>query len=99
MKEKQLLEQMAKVVAEIQRINLWIDSATTNYIARLRYRKLKPALQELVETHKKLSRQYEALGKEQSYVPAGDKRGERQEPLPPQGIGEEADDKADKRNP
>lgn len=64
MKEKQLLEQMAKVVSEIQRINLWIDSATTNHVARQRYQKFKAALQELVQAHKSLARSYEFLGRE-----------------------------------
>jgi hypothetical protein len=65
MKEKQLLEQMAKVVAEIQAINLWIDSATTNHVARQRYAKFKAALQELVQQHKSLAKSYEFLGREE----------------------------------
>jgi hypothetical protein len=64
MKEKNLLEQMAKIVSEIQTINIWIDDARTNWIARIRYQKSKPRLKELVETHKGLTRAYEVLRKE-----------------------------------
>jgi len=64
MKEKSLLEEMAKIVSEIQATNLWIEDARTNRIARIRYQKSKPRLKELVETHKTLMRAYDALRKE-----------------------------------
>ena len=62
--KKHLLEEMAKIISEIQAINLWIDDARTNRIARIRYQKSKPRLKELVETHKPLMSAYEALRKE-----------------------------------
>jgi hypothetical protein len=65
MNEKCLLDRMAKVVSEIQRINLWIDGAATNYMARQRYKKFKATLQELVQQHKGLTKKYEFLGKEE----------------------------------
>ena len=37
MQKKTLLEEMAKIVSEIQTINLWIEDARTNRIARIRY--------------------------------------------------------------
>jgi len=64
MKEKNLLEEMAKIISEIQTINIWIDDARTNRIARIRYQKAKPRLKELVETHKTLTRAYKTLRKE-----------------------------------
>ena len=64
MKENNLLEEMAKIISEIQAINIWIDDARTNRIARIRYQKFKPRLKELVEAHKPLMRAYEALIKE-----------------------------------
>lgn len=64
MKETILLEKMAKIISEIQAINIWIDYARTNRIARIRYQKSKPRLKELVEAHKPLMRAYEALIKE-----------------------------------
>jgi len=64
MKESNLLEEMAKIVSEIQTISIWIDDARTNWIARIRYQKSKPILKELVETHKTLMRAYETLRKE-----------------------------------
>lgn len=64
MQEKSLLEEMATIISEMQSINIWIDDARTNRIARIRYQKSKPSLKELVETHKTLTRAYEALRKE-----------------------------------
>ena len=64
MKESNLLEEMAKIISEIQAINIWIDDARTNRIARIRYQKSKPRQKELVEAHKPLRRAYEALIKE-----------------------------------
>jgi hypothetical protein len=64
MKEKNLLEEMAKIVSEMQSINIWIDNARTNRIARIRYQKSKPQLKDLVEIHQRLMRAYEALEKE-----------------------------------
>ena len=74
MKEKNLLEQMAKIVSEIQTINIWIEDARTNRIARIRHQKFKPRLKELVETHKTLTRAYEELIKETHSVPASNHR-------------------------
>lgn len=64
MKETILLEKMAKIISEIQTINIWIDDARANKIARIRYQKSKPRLKELVEAHKPLMKAYEALTKE-----------------------------------
>ncbi len=64
MKENNLLEQMARIISEIQTINIWIDDARTNRIARIRYQKFKPQLKDLVEAHKKLTKEYEAPAKE-----------------------------------
>jgi predicted HAD superfamily phosphohydrolase YqeG len=64
MKESNLLEEMAKIISEMQSINIWIDDARTNGIARIRYQKSKLRLKELVEAHKPLMRAYEALIKE-----------------------------------
>jgi hypothetical protein len=64
MKETNLLEEMANIISEIHSINIWIDDARTNRIARIRYQKSKPRLKELVEAHKPLTRSYEALIKE-----------------------------------
>ena len=64
MKQSNVLGEMAKIVSEIQTINIWIDDARTNLIARIRYQKSKPRLKELVETHKTLMRAYDALRKE-----------------------------------
>ena len=61
---KQFLDGMARIISEIQAINLWIDDARTNRIARIRYQKSKPRLKELVEAHRPLMRGYEALTKE-----------------------------------
>ena len=57
MQEKTLLEEMAKIVSEIQTINLWIEDARTNRIARTRYQKYKPRLKDLIWRHKKLTDQ------------------------------------------
>ena len=62
--EKNLLEEMARIVSEIQTINLWIEDARTNWIARIRYQKSKLRLKELVETHKNLTSTYESLRQE-----------------------------------
>jgi hypothetical protein len=64
MEEKELLGEMAKIISQMQSINIWIDDARTNRIARIRYQKSKPTLKELVEAHKPLMRAYEALIKE-----------------------------------
>lgn len=64
MKENNPLEQMARIISEIQTINIWIDDARTNRIARIRYQKSKLILKDLVETHKGLTKEYEALIKE-----------------------------------
>ena len=64
--EKQSLDGLARIISEIQAINLWIDDARTNRIARIRYQKSKPRLKELVEAHRPLMRGYEALTKEKN---------------------------------
>lgn len=65
MEEKNLLEQMVRIVSEIQTINLWIEDARTNRIARVRYGKFKLRLKELVGIHKSLMRAYESLRQEE----------------------------------
>ena len=74
MVEKDLLENMARVVSEIQVIDTWIEDAKANRIARIRYQKFKPILQRLVGAHKELAQAYEALEKERHHVPACDQR-------------------------
>jgi replicative DNA helicase len=61
MKENNLLEQMARIISEIQTINIWIDDARTNRIARIRYQKSKWRLKDLVEAYKTFRRAYDAL--------------------------------------
>ena len=56
--EKDLLDKMAKVKAEIQCIQLWVDNARTNRIARIRYDKGKERLKGLVIKHKNLMREW-----------------------------------------
>jgi len=64
MKQEKLLEAMAKIISKMQSINIWIDDARINRIARIRYQKSKPRLRELIEAHKPLMRAYGALIKE-----------------------------------
>jgi len=61
MLEKNLLDRMAKVKAEIQIFQLWIDDARTNRIAKIRYGKVKDKLKELVTEHKSLMREKERM--------------------------------------
>lgn len=61
MLEKDLLDEMAKVKAEIQSFQLWIDDARVNRIARIRYGKVKDKLKELVTEHKSLMREKERM--------------------------------------
>lgn len=58
MLERDLLDEMAKVKAEIQCIQLWVDDARTDRIARIRYDKVKERLRELVTEHKSLMREW-----------------------------------------
>ena len=58
MLEKDLLDEMAKVKAEIQFFQLWVDDARTNRIARIRHDKVKERLRELVTEHKSLMREW-----------------------------------------
>ena len=58
MLEKNLLDKMAKVKAEIQFFQLWVDDARTNRIARIRYGKAKERLKELVTEHKILMKEW-----------------------------------------
>jgi len=62
MLEKDLLEKVAKVKAEIQSLQLWVDNARTNRIARIRYNQAKERLRELVTEHKSLMREWLAKG-------------------------------------
>ncbi len=52
--EKALLEAMARMKARIQIIQLWIDNARTNHIAKIRYEKTKNKVRSLIKTHKGL---------------------------------------------
>lgn len=56
-----LLEGLAKIKAEIQAIQLWIDDARTNRIARIRYEKTKQRLKNLIEAHKSLFLRFKRL--------------------------------------
>ena len=58
MLEKDLLDEMAKVKAEIQGFQLWVNDARTNRIARIRYNKGKERLRDLVTEHKSLMREW-----------------------------------------
>lgn len=58
MLEKSLLEKMARVKAEIQSFQLWVDDARTNRIARIRHEKAKERLKRLVINHKNLMREW-----------------------------------------
>jgi len=62
MLSKDLLDKMAKVKAEIQDLNLWVDNARTNRIARIRYGKVKERLKGLVVEHKSLTKEWLAKG-------------------------------------
>ena len=57
MQKKNLLQETAKIVSEIQTINLWIEDARTNRIAKIRYQKYKPRLTDVIWRHKKLTDQ------------------------------------------
>ena len=63
--EKQFLDGMARIISEIQAINIWIDDARTNRIARIRYQKNKPRLKDLVDAYKEFRKSYHALQKEE----------------------------------
>jgi hypothetical protein len=63
--ETHLLQEMAKVISEIQATNIWIDDARTNRIARIRYQKSKPRLKDLVNAYKESRRSCDALQKEE----------------------------------
>lgn len=58
MLKKGLLEEMAKVEAEIQNLQLLVDGARTNRIARTRHNKAKERLRELVSEQKSLMREW-----------------------------------------
>jgi hypothetical protein len=60
-KEKTLLEKLGKTKAEIQVIQLWIDNAPTNRIARIRYEKTKGIMKSLIEAHKSLFQRLKRL--------------------------------------
>ena len=62
-KEETLLDKLAKIKAEIQVIQLWIDNASTNRIARIRYEKTKEIMKSLVEAHKKLFQRLKRLNR------------------------------------
>ena len=65
MKESILLEEIAQIISEIRTINIWIDNARTNRIARFRHQKFKPRLKDLVNAYIELKRSYDALQKEE----------------------------------
>ena len=52
MKEKNLFEEMAKIILEIHTTNIWTDDPRTNQISRIRYRKSTSKLTELLNTQK-----------------------------------------------
>ena len=56
--EKDLLDKMAKVKTKIQHLQLWVDDARTDRIARIRYGKVKDKLKELVAQHKSLMKEW-----------------------------------------
>jgi len=56
--KEELLKEMAKVKAEIQSFQLWVDNARTNRITRIRHNKAKERLRELVTGHKSLMREW-----------------------------------------
>lgn len=56
-----LLEGMARIKAEVQIIQLWIDDARTNRIARIRYEKTKEKMRNLIEDHKSLFQRLKKL--------------------------------------
>jgi hypothetical protein len=60
-KEETLLEKLAKIKAEIQVIQLWIDNAPTNRIARIRYEKTREIGKSLMEAHKSLFQRLKRL--------------------------------------
>ena len=60
-KEGALLEKLGKIKAEIQVIQLWIDNAPTNRIARIRYEKTKGIMKSLIEAHKSLFQRLKRL--------------------------------------
>jgi hypothetical protein len=62
-KEETLLEKLGKIKAEIQVIQLWIDNASTNRIARIRYEKTKEIMKSLVEAHKKFFQRLKRLNR------------------------------------
>lgn len=59
--EESLLEGLAKIKAEIQAIQLWIDGARTNRIARIRYEKTKEKMKDLIEAHKGLFQEFKKM--------------------------------------
>jgi hypothetical protein len=60
-KEETLLEKLGKIKAEIQIIQLWIDNAPTNRIARIRYEKTKEIMKSLIVAHKNLFQRLKRL--------------------------------------
>lgn len=52
--EEALLEALAKINTEIQTIQIWIDDARTNRIARIRGGKTKEKVKSLIKAHKNL---------------------------------------------
>jgi len=59
--EEILLEDLARIKTEIQAIQLWIDDARTNRIARIRYEKTKEKMRNLIEDHKSLFQRLKKL--------------------------------------
>ena len=58
MLEKDLLDEMARAKADIQKFQLWVDDTRTNRIAKIRYKRAKDRLRELVTEHKSLMREW-----------------------------------------
>jgi len=56
--ETNVLNEMARIKAEIQYFQLWVDNARTNKIAKIRYGKVKDKLKGLVVQHKNLTKKW-----------------------------------------
>jgi len=56
--ETNVLGEMARIKAEIQNLQLWVDDARTNRTGRIRYGKVKDELRGLVAEHKDLMKKW-----------------------------------------
>lgn len=59
--EEVLLKDMAKIKAEIQSIQLWIDDSRANRIAHIRGAKTKEKVKSLIKAHQRLSQRIKRL--------------------------------------